>query len=224
MASLELLKITGFKDKNYQSQIGDPYSVMINPSSIKLNRSVEYNAQMPKDSSAPNLKFKGMPAEKLNFDIVIDCTGIVDGKRITMSKEIGTLEKIVYTYNGNIHRPNYVKVQWGDISFNGVLTSFNTSYTLFKPDGSPLRAKVSLAFDSFISAKERKQREKKSSPDMTHIINVVQGDSLPNLCYKVWNSTDYYVQVAAFNNLNKFRHLKGGEQLIFPPIEKESKV
>ena len=63
-----------------------------------------------------------------------------------MSDEIKKIERIVYTYNGDIHRPNYVQVQWGkNINFNSVLKSFDTTYTLFRPDGTPLRAKISLS-------------------------------------------------------------------------------
>ena len=139
---MELLKITGYTDEEFQTALpGQPYSVMINPDSIKWQRSVEYNEQQAPDTSSPSQKYKNTPTEKLSFDIVIDCTGIVDPSRTSMSTEIDALESIVYTYNGEIHRPNFVKVQWGqDITFGGVLTSLDISYTLFRPDGSPLRA------------------------------------------------------------------------------------
>jgi hypothetical protein len=219
-ASLELLKITGYTDENYQTPFaGSPYSVMINPETIKWQRAVEYNEQQPPDTSAPSQKYKSTPAEKLSFDIVIDCTGIVDSTRTTMSTEINALEAIIYTYNGTIHRPNFVKVQWGqDISFNGVLTSFDASYTLFKPDGSPLRAKISLGFSQYVSATTVTKLDAPSSPDLTHLITVSQDMSLPQLCQKVWNDYSNYVQVARYNGLNKFRHLKSGSKILFPPI------
>ena len=111
-ASLELMKITGYTDEKFTSAFsGDPYTVMINPESIKWDRSIEYNEQQPPDSSSASQKYKSTPSDKLNFDIVIDCTGVVDSKRTDMSKEIEALEKIVFTYNGDIHRPNFVKVQ-----------------------------------------------------------------------------------------------------------------
>jgi len=125
----------------------------------------------------------------------------------------------VYDYDGKIHRPNYVIVQWGsDLIFKSVLKSFNTTYTLFRPDGSPLRAKVALSFGEYVSPKKKSKEEKKESPDVTHLVEVVEGESLPQLSYKVWNSPFYYVQVAQYNGLNKFRNLKGGQQLLFPPI------
>lgn len=219
-ASLELLKITGYTDAEFQKPFqGNPYSVMINPESIKWDRSIEYNNQQAPDSSSGSQKYQSTPSDKLSFDIVIDCTGIVDSKRMDLTAEIEALKNIVYTYNGDIHRPNFVKVQWGkDIVFKGVLGSFDTSYTFFRPDGSPLRAKISLAFSQYISVKTLEKKQKKASPDVSHLVTVVEGMSLPQLCQNIWNDDTNYVQVAQFNDLNKFRNLKGIEKLVFPPI------
>ena len=219
---LELMKITGYSDENFTNAIsGDPYTVMMNPESIVWDRSIDYNEQQPIDSSSTSQKYKSTPSENLSFDIVIDCTGVVDPKRTDLSREIKALAAIVYKYNGKIHRPNFVKIQWGaDIAFCGVLKSFNTTYTLFKPSGSPLRAKISLAFGEYISPEKRKKKDNKTSPDITHRVEVVEGESLPQLCNKIWDTPYYYIRVAEFNDLNKFRRLKGGAQLLFPPIIK----
>jgi hypothetical protein len=220
MSSLQQMKITGYTDKQFQTPFaGPPYMVMINPDSIKLQRSIEYNEQQAPDTSTASQKYKSTPSDKLNFDIVIDCTGIVDPTRTTMSTEITTLQNIVYVYNGKIHRPNFVMVQWGqNFTFSGVLTSFDISYTLFKPDGSPLRAKISLAFAQYISPATVKAIDAAQSPDITHIVSVVSGITLPQLCLQVWNDESYYIDVAKFNKLNKFRNLEGTDKLIFPPI------
>lgn len=223
-AGLELLRITAYTDENFQNAFkAKPYTVMINPESLKWDRSVDYNEKQAPDSSSPSQKYKNTPAEKLNFEIIIDCVGIVDSKRTDMAAEIDLLESVVYTYNGEIHRPNFVKVQWGkDIVFKGVLKSFDTTYTLFKPDGSPLRAKVSLGFVEYISPDQVKKEDKQESPDVTHLVTVKQGDTLPGLCQKVWNDNSLFVQVAEFNELNKFRNLDGIDNLLFPPIIQEN--
>lgn len=214
------MKITGYKDEEFKTPVsGKPYTLMLNPESIKWNRSIEYNEQHPIDSSATSQKYKSTPSDNLSFDIVIDCTGIVFSKRTDMATEIKALEDIVYTYNGEIHRPNFVKIQWGnDIVFYSVLKSFDTTYTLFKPDGTPLRAKISLSFGQYTSPEKRKKEDNETSPDITHLVEVIEGQSLPQLSNKMWNSPYYYTQVAAYNDLNKFRHLKGGIALVFPPI------
>lgn len=83
---------------------------------------------------------------------------------------------------------------------------------------SPLRAKVSLGFTQYISPSTVKKLDQQASPDVTHMVDVVEGVSLPQLCQKVWNDDSFYVQVAQYNDLNKFRDLKGIQSLIFPPI------
>ncbi|WP_174236922.1 hypothetical protein [Mucilaginibacter sp. L196] len=218
--SLALLRITGYTDGNFQKAFrSKPYTVMINPDSVKLQRSIEYNEQQAPDSSSASQKYKSTPSDKLNFDIVIDCTGIVDPKRISMPDEITALENIIYTYNGQIHRPNFVSVQWGkNMIFKGVLVSFDISYTLFKPDGTPLRAKISLGFSQYISPDTINKLNQKKSPDVSHLVTVVEGMTLPQICEKIWNDDSYYVHVARYNDLDKFRNLKGVRTLIFPPI------
>ncbi|WP_264563998.1 hypothetical protein [Flavobacterium sp. N3904] len=220
MASLELMKITGYTDEEFQNKFSEnPYAFMINPDNIKIQKGIEYNEQQAPATSSASQKYKSTPSDKLNFEIVIDCTGIVDPKRIDMAKEITALETIIYTYNGKIHRPNFVKIQWGqNITFNGVLNSIDISYTLFKPDGSPLRAKISLSFSQYISPKTVTMTDGPESPDLTHIVNVTGGMSLPQLCLKTWDDDSLYIQVAKFNNLNKFRNLDGINKLIFPPL------
>lgn len=224
MGGLEPMKITGYTDEEFLNAFpGDPYSFMINPDTVKLQRSIEYNEQQAPATSSASQKYKSTPSDKLNFDIVIDCTGIVDAQRTTMSDEITALETIIYTYNGTIHRPNFVKIQWGSsLTFKGVLTSFDISYTLFKSDGSPLRAKISLAFSQYVSAKTETKITAPQSPDLSHIVNVTEGKTLPQLCLQVWNDESLYIPVAKFNKLNKFRDISRIRSLVFPPIVKSA--
>ena len=214
------LQITGYTDNEFQNQLsGGTYSCMLNPESIKWNKRIEYNKQQPPDSSSAAQKYQRTPSDSLDFDIVIDCTGIVDSKRVNLSDEIASLERIVFAYNGKIHRPNFVKIQWGkNLMFKGVLVSMNTNYTLFRPDGSPIRAKLSLSFEQYISPGTINKTDNRQSPDVTHLVKVIEGQSLPMICYRAWNDPFKYIDVASYNKLNKFRQLKGHSNLILPPV------
>jgi hypothetical protein len=217
---MEQMKISGYTDEEFKNPLpGAAYTVMINPESIKVQRTIEYNKQQAPNSRAPSQKYKSTPSDKLSFDFTIDCTGVVDPDRTNMASEIRQLETIVSKYNGKIHRPNFVKIQWGKAKpFNGVLTSLDIAYTLFRPDGSPLRAKVTIAFTQYISVDMAEKEAKLQSPDVSHLVTVSKGVTLPQLCQSVWENDSYYIQAARYNKLNKFRNLKGGEKLIFPPL------
>lgn len=59
------------------------------------------------------------------------------------------------------------------------------------------------------------------SADITKLVDVIEGDSLPNLVYHVYGRNDDGLvnSIAKFNQLDKFRDLQPGTQLIFPPID-----
>ncbi len=213
------MSFQAYSDKEFQSKEGAPYTVMINPANMKRNQFITYSSIQSKGSPIPELKYRNTPSYSLSFEIVIDCTGVVDPKKTDLLKELKTLEKIVYNYNGKIHKPNFVQLLWGkNKAFNSVLKKMDTTYTLFKPDGTPLRAKISFNFSQYVSKEKMAKIMGKQSPDLTHQVTVVEGDTLPSLSNKKWQDSKYYIQVARFNDLNKFRKLKGGTKLIFPPI------
>jgi hypothetical protein len=214
------MQLTAYSDNTFKSKVaGGRYEVMLNPDKLQWNRKVQYNEETSIDSSAPSSKYNKTPSEKLSFDLVIDCTGVVSPDRIDLPTEINNLCKVIYDYNGDIHRPNYVIISWGGgLAFKCVLTSFSLSYTFFKPDGTPLRAKASLEFASYIDAATLAKLDDKKSPDMTHLVRVVEGDTLPQISNRIYLSPNYFVQIAQFNRLDKYRRLQPGARLIVPPL------
>lgn len=218
MSGLQKMKLVAYSDGKFSSKVGD-YTVMLNPESLKIDRAVNYNTTPTPDSGDSSPKYNETPGEQLSFDLVIDCTGIVDNSRTDLENEISKLKSLIYDFNGKIHQPNYVAIYWGEISsFRGVLTSMNISYTYFRPDGTALRAKVSLQFISYVDPKEAAKKENKTSPDLTHLVHTVDGESLPHISQTIYNNPEYYIQLAVFNHLNKFRHLPAGIQIVVPPL------
>ena len=128
-------------------------------------------------------------------------------------------EAIVYQYDGKKHEPSHVRVLWGSQIFFGRLESMSVDNTMFKPSGEPLRAKVQLAFIGFMSKEEEALRANRSSPDMSHLIEVQAGDTLPLLCYRIYRDGGYYAEIARINDLTDFRELRPGTRLRFPPLE-----
>ncbi len=224
MGKLIKMKIVAFSDGKYNKKVSD-YGVMINPETIKWDRTIEYNKKQAPDNSSPSVKYKKSLGQNLSFDLVIDCTGIVDSSRVDLPSEVKKLKEVIYSYQGNIHRPNFLSIHWGrSFTFQGVLTNFDTNYSYFKPDGTALRAKVSLKFISYTDLAKVTKQENKQSPDMTHLVNVVAGDSLPQLSHDIYDTSNYYLQLAKYNGLNKFRRIEPGSQLVFPPIENGGQV
>jgi hypothetical protein len=199
------------------------FGVMLNPTSFTHKHNISYSDKCNKvvGAIAPETKFSAYEAENLDFEIMLDGTGAVQnntGAVKTVEEQIEALKKVVYDYDGAEHEPQIVNVIWGTLFFQCRLTSLDLEYLLFKADGSPLRAKVKLAFKGFMTNAEKAKVAKTSSPDLTHIIEVKAGDTLPLLCHKIYKDSSYHIEVAQHNGLASCLHITPGSQLYFPPL------
>ncbi len=209
------LTISAYGDLTFGALLGS-FSTPINPNSFSESLKISYNKEQPQGSQGNELRYSATPPEGLELEFVLDGTGVV-GTAIDVRAQVLHLKQTIYNMLGDTHRPKYVIVVWGSFSFKGVTEDLKISYTLFKPDGTPLRAKINIKFLSAIALKERLSIEGKNSSDLTHKRVVQQGDTLPLMTHKIYNDSSLYLKVAKFNKLSNFRNLVAGTQLVFPP-------
>jgi hypothetical protein len=199
------------------------FTAMVNPSEFTHDHSITYNTSDPLGKNGAEVKFSGINAEKLRFSMVLDGTGVVpsagpSGQRKDVKTLVAELKEVVCHYVPGEHEPSHVQVLWGTLIFFGRMDSMSIKYTLFKPSGEPLRAKADLSFVSSMSKKEIELLANRSSPDLSHSVLVVAGDTLPLLCHRIYKDASYYPEVARFNKLGDFRRLVPGLRLHFPPL------
>ncbi len=194
------------------------FEVMLNPANYSHSLKIGYDKKKTQGQTGSELKFSAVEPEKVSFDIVIDGTGAVNLSAPDVKTQVESLKGVVYTYDGTQHEPNHVRLLWGSLIFFGRLESLSLDYTLFKPSGEPLRAKVKLAFAGAMSKEEESLKANRSSPDLSHVVEVKSGDTLPLLCYRIYKNSGYYAEVARANNLVHFRQIKPGTKLHFPPL------
>jgi hypothetical protein len=216
--NLSKLQIISYKDDRFQ-QKDQSISVPVNPDKYSRSIKIEYNQEQEQGTQGNNPPYTKTPPEELQFEFLYDGTGVVAGSK-NIQESIETLKKTVYKIEGDIHRPNFLKLLWGDLSFNCVLKELKIDYTLFKPDGTPLRAMVSATFMHVVDEKRRSAEQGKNSPDLTHVRYVKEGDTLPLMSHKIYGDASLYIQVARYNRLTTFRNLKPNMAIVFPPIDK----
>jgi len=173
---------------------------------------------VPIGASGAKLEFQGIPPETVSFKIYFDGTGIVDEQKDIQSL-IDIFKEACFNYQDEIHQPNYLVISWGTLIFKCKLTSLELNYTLFKPDGTPLRAEADVSFEEALDASEIAKGADNKSPDLTHEILVKAGDTLPLLCFNIYGDSSYYLEVAKYNNLTNFRKLVPGTILHLPSIK-----
>jgi hypothetical protein len=228
--------ILAFKDAAYSRAADTPnkYYLQLNPDTYQHRHAASYRSEGATEGAGTPVKFLALDPETLSFEFYLDASGALplnsnkstseddppNTTPMTLAKAIEEFKKVVYDYKGEIHAPSYLKIIWADTVFKCRLTSLNIEYTLFKPSGAPLRAKIDVAFEQHLSPDELARRALKSSPDLTHLRMVHAGDTLPVMCFRIYGDSRHYPRVAWHNGLHDFRRLEPGTTLLFPPLER----
>lgn len=195
-----------------------PYVAMFNPENWQVQESNTHNNTQAIGARGSQQRYVASPASRLNFDLIIDGTGASGEKREVLA-DIAQL-RLTVGFNGEEHRNNKFFIIWGTKTFRGVLESMSVKYTLFRPNGTPLRATVSMSFAEDTSRQKSLLEANLQSSDLTHVRKVVKNDRLDLLCFYVYRDPRHYIEVARANDLTTFRKLPEGQDLVYPPIEK----
>lgn len=242
--SLTKLQITAYSDPEMQKKVeglpgGNDFVTLVNPEKYSQSFRVEYDEEQASGSSAKAMQYIRTLPDALDLEFLFDRTGIFkDNPKTNLStgkedpsakaKEDGVdadlrrFKAIVLDYNGDTHKPNFLKIVWGSLIFECVLFDLNVEYKLFGADGKPLRAIAKAKFKNFTPIAKQVAKEDKKSPDLTHARVVVEGDTLPLMTARIYGDPKYYLEVARVNKLTSFRKLVAGQQILFPPIQKPS--
>lgn len=225
----------------------DSYVALVNPETYTIQYQVNLNTKKVPGNAGSDPSYIDTSPPTLQFDFLFDATGVIPRpstlgvigdipivgaiasavsniispqEEYDVMKEIIKFNSVIFTYSGDQHSPRKIQLLWGKLVFDGKLTSLNFNFKLFKPDGTPLRAVATAAFVGAITDKLRVAAQNDHSPDLTHLRQVQEGDTLPLMAYRIYGDASYYLEVARVNSLINFRNLKTGTLLKFPPISK----
>lgn len=229
---LQKLKINVYGNR---LRIGLPqkvFTVMFNPTSISTRHENKFSKLQGINTKGRTAKYAYSRSNEIRLDLVFDGNGVTDygyetlfgfGTK-TVAAQIKEFLDLCFHMDGGIHEPKFLKIQWGEgvlADFDCRLQSVDTEYTQFDKSGAPLHAVLKTNFIEDIDSAKRTRQEGKNSPDLTHSRIVKAGDTLPLLSKEIYGSTQYYLRLAQVNNLNDFRNLVPGTEIIFPPLDSD---
>jgi hypothetical protein len=238
MSSGQLLKmkLVAYDDISFSTPSGDEYDVLINPESYALTYETQKSDQSAQGSSESISTFNKRSPQSLTFKFLFDGTGVIQrggggllsglavpglpANKPDVMQDYESFKAVVYQYASDTHQPRFVQLQWGPLLYNCQCTRMTITFKLFNPDGTPLRAEAECTFTGVIDEEKLAAIENRQSPDLTHVRTVIEGDTLPLLCYKEYGDSKYYYQIAQFNGLTDFKSLTPGTKIILPPIAK----
>jgi Contractile injection system tube protein len=219
--TLERLVIRAYEQPDYSGAEVGLFEAYVNPAEITLSYEVEYDSAQGQGTTNSRQTFKRMKPGDLSLALFLDGTG-ANGRPLDVQQKIEQFQRVT-GYNGNIHRPNYLKVVWGTLPVKKcVLKGASIAYKLFKADGVPLRAVITASFSDNADDQTRVATAQDNSPDLTHVRVVKAGDDLPSLCAAIYGDPRFYLKVARANGIDHFRNLRPGTRVFFPPLARRS--
>lgn len=234
LVKLEKLKIKAYENRRRAGLAAKTFQVMFNPTSYSFKHESQFSERQALNVQGRQQTFIFNKSKELSMDLIIDgthtaaqglLTGGVKGFFALSTKgvrdQVETFLETCWKVQGDTHKPNYLKIQWGSKeAFKCLLKAAEINYTLFDKGGNPLRAEIKAEFIDDTSDTERTIRAGLNSPDLTHIRVVKSGDTLPQMSLKIYGDANMYIQVAKANKLDDFRNLEPGQEIYFPPIDK----
>ncbi len=212
----------------------DIIDVQFNPTELSLDKSAQIAEIGIPGLDSPLLQFVRGQNEKLSVELFFDTTeqgmGADATSVTTLTDKIYSLLKIEPTR----HAPPICDFIWnasfpgadlhpasggqGRNAFRGVVESIRQKFTLFSPEGVPLRATLTVSIREYKSLEDQVAELNLSSPDRTHSHVVQLGDTLAKIAATYYRRPVLWRAIADENDIEDPRRLEVGRVLSIPPL------
>jgi LysM repeat protein len=190
-----------------------------NPKDYSISKSVKWVYRTADGKNVGDPEFAGGEAQDFTVEIMFDTTDTgsdVRSKYTALLKmaEVDTSALDATTGKGE---PPECKFQWGTyLSFTGVIKSISQNFTLFKSDGTPLRARVKVTFAE--TAANTAGQNPTTRTESRKVWVVKEGETLPWIAYQEYGAASHWRHIAETNDLNNPMELRPGQVLKLVPL------
>ncbi|MFC6705787.1 CIS tube protein [Flexivirga alba] len=234
MANLLKAKFTVEKKGGQTESIDVAY----NPETLTFEKSPKF-ADIPIPGlDAPLRQFVRGQSESLAVELFFDTTDTGTGANAT---SVTTLTDKFYglvKIDPQTHAPPVCTFQWGKkfpgdslpemyhnqrrTDFRGLVTKVKQDFSLFSPEGTPLRAVLTLSMEEYRPLDEQLKRLDLLSADHTRSHVVAAGDTVASIAWQYFDAPTRWRTVADANALDDPRRIGVGTALVLPPLEGSS--
>jgi nucleoid-associated protein YgaU len=224
LASQEKAKIVTVDEKGNELGLTDNRRVELefqfNPASIKVVKSVTWKGGNVARRNAPDLKFGGGEPATFDLSLIFDTSSNIEYRDVRMYTN--QLLKLVLMPGAVDQRkpPPQVKFQWGKLTlFLAIVEKVTIEYTLFDPDGTPIRAKADVGLKQQDDRDDYAGSTNPTTRTESRKTRIVQlGDRLDVIAYQEYGSPAHWRHLANANGLYDPRDLQPGQVLVLPPL------
>jgi LysM repeat protein len=213
LATSSKLKKAFIQILDAQGKIKEEVPVLFNPTEYSMEKSNEFASVNIPGLESPMLQFSRGNLETLSMDLFFD--SYEENKDVRdYTTKITDLLKI----DPDIHAPPILRFVWGSLNFTCVLSRVTKKFTMFRSDGIPVRATLSVTFNEYRTEVSSREKPLHSS-DRTKTCTIKQGDSLWAIAAREYGDPAFWRHIADKNRIANPRALEIGRAIIIPPLE-----
>jgi nucleoid-associated protein YgaU len=192
---------------------------MFNPFEYTISKSNTFREKQKNQADNPRGELFSAGAQTLRLSLIFDT--YESGEDVSWITD--QLWKFMLTKDQEQVRqyekvnPPQVAFEWGVFFFVSYITSMTQRFTLFKQDGTPVRAKVDVTFTQYTDVKDFHRQNPTSGSEISERIHrVTAGDRLDKIAWDVYRDATKWRVIATHNNIINPLSLRPGQQLRIP--------
>lgn len=200
-------------------------SVQFNPQELTLSKNALF-AEIPVPGlDTPLLQYVRGQAETIALELFFDSTEEGTGPQVKPVTEKTDLFYRLIKADPGTHAPAVLLLLWGGTAFPGarrdngfrcVCTGVRQQFTLFAPDGKPLRAKLTIDLKEYKELTPHLEELGFHSADHTKATVVRAGDTITAITAREYGSARDWRRIAAANRVSNPLALADGQILRVP--------
>ena len=116
--------------------------------------------------------------------------------------------------------PPHVRFEWGKLwSFEAVIDSLSQKFTLFLPNGTPVRATLDVSFKQIVDEGQYPRQNPTSGGAPGERLRTIRdGETLAWIAYDEYGDSTAWRHIAIANRIEDPRRLQPGQLLIITPL------
>jgi nucleoid-associated protein YgaU len=198
-------------------------AVEFNPTEYTRNKGAQIAEIAVYGIDSPILQFIRGQNEKLTMDLFFDTTREkgTGPDAVSVTKYTQNIYQLV-KIQSKTHAPPRIQFTWSkDLSFKAIVESVQQRFSLFNPQGIPLRATLSVTFREYRTLDEQLAELKPESADHSKRRVVRRGDTLSRIAAEEYGDPTLWREIADANQaLPSLRRLAPGTILAIPPLDR----
>ena len=192
---------------------GAKIECLFNPTLYVLNQANTLAEVALPGLGVPVIQYIGGKARTLKVDLYLDT--------YEAGKDVSAETKKLYALldrNGQTHVPPLVEFGWGKFKFKCVLESIDGTFTMFKSDGTPVRATLKVALKEIVDVKVEVKRVANESTDRVKSWTVKRGDTLSGIAAVEYGDPGQWRPIAEANGIDDPLSIRPGDVLVLPAL------